>query len=287
MLDEITRIDISPEGIIAVSVTYHDKNLAANIANSFVEELNRFNTETAMTAGKKYRIFIEKRLEENKDSLTKAETALRAFQEKHRTIALEVEVESVIETIAALKSEIILLEVQKGAIGSASLSNPYTGNINKRLRELKKQLAKIEIGSETDKKNGFGVGFSIPLAELPELTLEYARLYRDVKVQEAVFELLAQQYEQAKIMEAKDTPTVQILDSAAPPEEKSYPQRTKITLLVLLASLFVSIGLVILRERFQKAKANKNAEILRWLAIFNQLMMEVKSLVNFKRKSGK
>jgi len=244
-LDEITKVDITPEGIVSISITYKDKYLATNIANSYVEELDKFNTQTATTVGKRYRIFIEKRLDETEDLLAKAEEMLREFQEKHRTVALDLEIQSAIETIAELKSQIILLEVKKGALVSSSqLNNPYLYNINKELREFKKQLSKLETGSNQDSKNGFGIGFSVPISKLPEVTLVYARLLRDVKVQEAIYELLIQQYEQAKIMELKDTPTVQFLDKAGVPERKSYPKRSLIVVFAFFLGVVVNIPLV-------------------------------------------
>lgn len=256
-LDGITNLSVSPEGIISVSVTYTNKYLAADIANAYAEELDKFNTESAMTVGKRYRIFIEKRLRGIEDSLTYAENALSDFQKKHRTIAFDIELRSAIETIAKLKSEVILLEVQKGAIRtSSSINNPYVGNINQKLRELKKQLAKIEIGSKVEKRDEFGIGFSVPLSKLPELSLEYARLFRNMKIQEVVYELVTQQYEQAKIMELKDTPTVQILDRAGPPEKRIFPVRRVITLVAFFCTFLLSVLYAFASEYFL-SKSNK------------------------------
>ncbi|MGB9721760.1 MAG: GumC family protein [bacterium] len=277
-LDEITRISITPEGIISIAVTYKNKYLATDIANAFVEELDKFNTETAMTTGKKYRIFIEQRLKATTDSLSKAEEALRKFQEQHRTVALDIEIENAIETIAKLKGEIILREIQKGAISSAGgLSNPYVTNIDQELRELKKQLSKIEFGTTDTARKEFGVGFSVPFARLPEISLEYARLLRDVKIQEAIYELLTQQYEQAKIMEAKDTPTVQFLDRASPPEKRSFPRRTLIVLFALLLSVFGSIPMIFLYEYLIDIKQNPTQH-KRAFAILSTLVNDLSRL---------
>jgi uncharacterized protein involved in exopolysaccharide biosynthesis len=255
MLDKITNIEVTGEGIISVSITYKNKYLAADIANSYIEELDKFNKETAMTTGKKYRIFIEERLKETADSLKNAEESLRNFQEKYRTTALDAEIQSAIETIAKLKSEIILREVQKGALSfENNINNPYIQNIEQELKELKKQLAKIEFGSRDTTKKEFGVGFSVPLSGLPEVYLEYARLLRNVKVHTTVYELLTQQYEQAKIMEAKDTPTVQFLDRASPPEKKSYPRRSAIVIFSFVASLLIGIFLACFLEYYQHLK---------------------------------
>lgn len=283
----ITQVIVSAEELISVAVTHKDKFLAAQIANTYFEELDRFNTKTAMTTGKKYRIFVEERLNQNSDTLAVNEEALRDFQEKHHTIALDAEIQSIIETIAELKSRIILLEVQKGAMASGSnLNNPYVYSIEKELRELRNQLAKIEFGSKKKDKKGFGVGFSIPLSELPEVSLEYARLLRDVKIQEAIYELLVQQYEQAKIMELKDTPTIQVLDYAVPPEKKSYPRRSIIIVTVFLIALVTGIALAFFFEYIEEMKG-KSEDYPRWKTIFLDLkndLLSVKQKLPFIRK---
>ena len=283
-LEEITTVEVSPEGIISVSVTYKNKYLATDIANSYIEELDRFNTVTTMTVGKKFRIFVEQRLTEAEDSLAKAEETLRNFQEKHRTVALDVEVESAIETIAQLKSQIILLEVQKGALYSSSqIDNPYLNNIDRELRELKKQLSRIEFGAESKDKKEFGVGYSVPFSELPALSLEYARILRDMKIQAAIFELLTHQYEQAKIMELKDTPTVQLLDIAEVPEKRSFPRRTLIVALTFIFSLFVNIPLVFLLEYLGdvKSKPDKHTIIVKFV---NDLSKDFNDLKSYSKK---
>jgi tyrosine-protein kinase Etk/Wzc len=283
-LDDITNIDISPEGIISIAVTNKDKYLATNIANSYVEELDRFNTETAMTTGKKYRIFIEKRLKESMDSLAQAENALKLFQEEHRTVALDVEVQSVIKTIAEIKSQIILLEVRKGALAASSnLNNPYLYNIDRDLSELRKQLSKIEFGKEKQRNTDFGVGFSIPFSQLPSVSLEYARLYREVKVQEVIYELLTQQFEQAKIMELKDTPSIQFLDTARVPEKKSSPKRTLYVFFAFFVSLFANILLVFMVEYLADVKAtpSQHSSII---IILESLVADINQLFQFIKK---
>ncbi len=282
-LDDITKVEVSPEGIISVAVTYKNKYLSTDIANSYIEELDRFNTETAMTVGKKYRIFVEERLKENIDTLAEAEEALRNFQEKHRTVALDAEIQSAIETIAKLKSEIILREIQKGAMASGQVRNPYIYSIDKELKELKKQLEKIEFGTKEKNKKEFGAGFSVPFSQLPEVSLEYARLLRNVKVQEAIYELLTQQYEQAKIMELKDTPTVQFLDKARIPEKRTWPKRTLIVIFAFFLSLFANIPLVFLLEYLADIKSNPQNHSFA-IRLASDLSKDTKDLKRFIKK---
>ena len=251
-LEKITNIEVSGEGIVSVSVIYKDKFLAADLANSYIDELDKFNKETAMTVGKRYRIFVENRLKESFDSLVQAEEAMRNFQETHKTVALDTEIETAIQTLAALKGQVIALEVRRGALSSsAQSSNPYLLEINKELRELEKQLNRIEIGKGKTTSE-FGAGFSVPFAKLPEVALEYARLLRDVEVQTAIYELLTEQYEQAKIMEVKDTPTVQFLDRAYPAERKTYPKRGAMVVFCAVSSVLVGIFLAYVIEYAQQ-----------------------------------
>jgi tyrosine-protein kinase Etk/Wzc len=271
MLTEITKIRVSPEGIISISITWLDRNIAADIANAYVDELDKFNTETAMTTSRKYRIFIEERLQATIDTLKQAEDLFRAFQEKHHTIALDVEIENAISTLAELRGQVILLEVQKGVLASTSnLNNPRLYEINKELKELKKQLSSIETGGTSSDTTSFGAGFSVPFSQLPEVSLEYIRLYRDVKIQETVYELLTQQYEQAKIMEVKDTPTVQVLDRASPPERKSVPKRKQIVILAAFFGLICGVCVSFAMEWFEQLKS-RSQDYLMLVNMYNQL----------------
>ena len=282
-LDEITDIEVTPEGIIAVDVTYKNKQLAVDIANSYIEELDKLNKEVTMTTGKKYRIFVEERLKESQDSLAEAEKALKDFQEKNLTISLEEEMVSVIQTIAELKSRIILLEVRKGAIAAYShVNNPYLIEIDSELKQLKSQLAEIEFGTGEIKKKEFGAGFAVPLAQLPNVYLEYLRLFREVKIQEAIFELLTQQYEQAKIMEQKDTPTVQFLDIASPPEKRSFPRRTFIVVFAFALSIVFNILLAFTIDYVNDVKNNPKSHKV-FVSTFTYIaddIRKIKEIVN-------
>lgn len=276
-LDGITRITILPEGIITVSVTYHDRQLAARIANAYVEELDRFNKETAMTMGKRYRMFIEEQVEETKNAVLMAQEALQRFQSEHKTVALEQELESAIEGVAQIKGQIVALEVRRNVImSSAAPNSPLLRDIDRQLSELKRQLTAIEFGGGA--REGFGAGSSIAFADMPELYLQYAGLMREVKIQEAIYEVLMQQYEQARIMEAKDTPTVQVLDAAGPPEERSFPRRKRIVLIAFVASIMIGIGVAIFLERMRVARKQQDADFLRWRAILATARQDIANI---------
>ena len=131
----------------------------------------------------------------------------------------------------------------------------------------------------------FGAGFSIPFARLPAVGLELARLTREAAIQEAVFELLTQQYEQAKIVEVRDTPTVQVLDRAVPPERKSYPPRRKIVVVGFVLSVFVGTGAAFFLEHVEKLQGRPK-EYEEWIGMGGQIKADIEEFKNrlFRRR---
>ena len=279
-LEERTAIEITPEGIISVSVTEKTPELATRIANSFVEELDRFNREVNMTVGKKNRLFLEERLETVKNDLQAAEESLQVFQEYHKTISLSNEMSAAIDVIANIKAQIMADEVQLGMLNRySSRNNPELTRLQNEIAQLKNKKREIE---KTGKdKDGFGAGFSIPFTKLPEVSLELARRKRDLSVQGGLYNLLTQQYEQAKIMEVRDTPTVQVLDIATPPEKRSFPKRKKIVIFAFLFSFFFGIGLSF---SFEYLESKKPEEVREWENIFDVIKMDFKRMSRFRKK---
>ncbi len=276
-----TRVGVSPEGMISVFVTASSPMLAATIANTFIDELDKFNRETAMTVGKRQRIFLEERLRTVENSLADAENALREFQEKYRTVSLTDELIQAIEAAAQLKAEIITKEIRLGVLRKyATEDNPQVKRLRSEITEVRKKLGRMEYGDDpkSDKQSTeFGAGFSIPFAELPAVGLELARLTRDARIQEEIYALLTEQYEQAKIAEVKDTPTVQILDKAVPPERRSSPQRKKMVVVAGILSLFVGVGMAFFLEYLEGLK-DRPDEYRDWKEIFGHLLHDLKSI---------
>ena len=99
--------------------------------------------------------------------------------------------------------------------------------------------------------DGFGVGFAVSFADLPEVAAEFLARYRDLRIQEEAYALLYQQYEYAKIMEARDTPTTTVLDHAVPPEKRSFPKRTRLVALVFLFGLVAGVSFALVMEYFR------------------------------------
>jgi tyrosine-protein kinase Etk/Wzc len=235
-LAEATKIKVSDEGVVEVSVEAPKPKLAADIANAYIEELDRFLKESNMSRGKNMRLFIEKRLATAAEELRAAQESLRVFQERHRVVALDEETKAVIDAYATLKAELLKKEMELGVAQEVSSpENFYVMRIKREIEEFKRQLADIESGRSRGK--GFGAGFAVPFSRLPAVSAEYARRLRDYRVQEEIYALLVQQYEQAKILEARDTPTITVLDYARVPERRSFPKRKVIVGLAFILSL--------------------------------------------------
>ncbi|KYK32161.1 MAG: hypothetical protein AYK18_16215 [Theionarchaea archaeon DG-70] len=268
---------MSSEGIVSISVTVPTRELSAEIANTFVE----VNRETTMTMGKRQRVFLEERLREVEQSLSEAENALKSFQEKHRTVSLTEELTQAIEAAARLKAEIVAREIRLGVLKRyATEDNPQITQLSSEIGEFRRELRKMEYGGGSKQEASsleFGAGFSVPFAKLPEVGLELARLMRETKIQEGVYALLTQQYEQAKIAEVKDTPTIQILDRAVPPERRSFPQRRRIVMIAGILSLFAGVGVAFFMQYLEGLKTRPE-EYKDWRTMLDQIVRDLKSI---------
>lgn len=244
------RVQVSKqkkEEIIVVAVDDEDPEKAAAMANAFVEELDRVNKNVVMTSGKKARIFIEKRLDEATSLLSKTEEDIRSFQERNKVFKLEEQSKAMIEAIGAVKGQLIAKEVALQTLLSyASASNPEVKLLKTEIAELKSKLKELDEGGAEHGKDIF-----IPSAKIPSISLKYVRFLRDAKFEETLFQLLTQQYEMARIQEAKDSPTVQVLDVAVPPQEKSRPKRAFIVLASTFTAGLLAVFLAFVSERLQ------------------------------------
>ncbi len=244
-LREATTVKVGKDGIIGVSVEDRDPNRAAILANGYVDELQQMTQVFAVTEASQRRLFFEKQLLLSKQSLGDTEIAMKQLQEKTGIIQLDAQAKLVIGTAAQLKAQIAMKEVELGAQRTFSTGdNPDYIRSQQMLAGLRSQLAKVETGTVTSSK-------------VPEAGLEYMRKVRDLKYAETVYELLAKQFEVAKIDEAKQSSVIQVLDRALVPEKKSKPHRSMIVFLSSVVGGFFAILWVFSTEAFQNAKKHE------------------------------
>jgi tyrosine-protein kinase Etk/Wzc len=269
MLAQMTTISAGRDGIITIDVDDRDPERAAALANAYVEELEKVNEKIAVTEAGQRRLFFEKQLQHARDALADAEIALKETQEETGLIKLEDQGRAIIEAIAQLRSQIAAKEVQIGAMRSyATDANPALLHARRELGALHAQLRKMEGGS------GTGSEVLVASGRVPEAGLQYLRKLRDVKYQEAVLEVLAKQYEVARLDEARDASLIQPLDVAVVPERKSKPRRSLIVVLAFLGGLLMSLLLLVVREvgdamRHDPEETRRLAELQRHLRLRN------------------
>lgn len=249
-LEKRSSISHGRDGIITIQFEDEDRKLAAAVANGYVEELYKLTQTLAVTEAGQRRLFLEKQLRLTRDGLAEAEVALKRTQETTGLIKLDDQGRAIIEAVANLRAQIAAKEVQASAMRAfATSSNPEYYRVQQEIVGLRHELSRLERSNVPGKGDIF-----IPTGKVPEAGLEYLRRLREVKYYETVFELLAKQFEIAKIDEARDASIVQVLDRAIEPEKKSRPYRARIVIvtavLALLAALLIAL-LLDLRERMR------------------------------------
>jgi len=239
-MTKIARFSVSKQGIISVAVELRDRKLAASVANAYVEELDRINQEKSVSRAKNSRIYIESQLEETNIKLKTAAKELAEFQQKNKAVSLQDQMKASIQQAGELKGQIIAKEVQIGVmLQTMKQLNPLVIRAQKELEELSRRYRELQYGdASAEKSEG---EFYLPFTDVPEIGLKLAELTREVKIQETVWELLNQQYYQAKIEEARNTPTVQVLDYAEPPVIPSSPKKKVLVIVFGLLSILLTI----------------------------------------------
>ena len=249
----VTVIAAGKDGMINIDVDDQNPKRAADLANAYVEELMKLTQVLAVTEASQRRLFFERQLGQARESLAKAEAAARGAMQSGGLMQVEGQGRTLVETTASLRGQITVKEVQIGSMRSfATDRNPDMRMAQQELDTLKYELARLEgVGTSAHTKTGADRS-----PNKAGSGIDSVRLLRDVKYQETVYELLAKQFELAKIDEAKESTVVQVLDKAIEPDRKSKPKRLMIVLLATLAALFVGVIGAFVREALVKAKAD-------------------------------
>ena len=250
-----TKITTMPEGVISVEVIDKDPQMAADIANSYVPHLERLAVKLGAGAISRQRQFIAEQLAKAEIKLRDSEDALKRFQEKYRAVSITQQSSNAISAAAQIKGEIIAAEVQlEGLKDFAKESHPDVIKLNRRIKELKQQLADAQYSSGLELPSVDGdTGHTqkeiyLPISKVPRLGLEMKRLTREVTIQETVYSLLNQELERAKIAEVRDTLVVQVLDRAVPPTQRFKPARGRIVMMSGMVSIIGGVFFVFALE---------------------------------------
>ncbi|HEX7285313.1 MAG TPA: Wzz/FepE/Etk N-terminal domain-containing protein [Candidatus Angelobacter sp.] len=253
------------DGLVRIAVEDHSPERAAEMANGYVEEYRAISARLAITEASQRRLFFEQQLEQAKSNLATAEETLKTAEQKTGMIQLDSQTKALIESVAKLKAEIATQEVLIRSMSSyATAKNPDLQRAREQLAALQEQLRALA-GSKAD----VNADVIVPRGKLPEAGLDYVRKLRDVKYYELIFELLAKQFEMAKLDEAREGAVIQVVDPAVPPDRKSFPKVSIIVPAVSISWVLLAIFGILLREGIARAK--KRPEDLQRLQMLKTL----------------
>jgi len=257
-------VDDKKSGVITLIFTDTDPVRARDIAQGYLDELNKLVNQTNTSSAHQERLFIEKRLKGAQSDLEKAQQRMGEFSSTHSTIDIKEQTRAMVDAASRLQAQLIVEQS-----GLDSLRQTYgDGNVRVRSAEarisvLQSEIRKMSGSSKAlppDDNDTFAGADAVsgshsnelypPLRQLPRLAVPYADLYREVRVQETVYELLTQQLEMARIQEAKDVPVVSVIDAPGIPEKKSFPPRLLLALLLTMIAVIVTAVLVLIQLRW-------------------------------------
>ncbi|MDZ7315365.1 MAG: Wzz/FepE/Etk N-terminal domain-containing protein [candidate division KSB1 bacterium] len=254
VLAKNTSIEINEDNTISVSVqvktpffsskrkTEEARILCADIANYYISKMDSVNRLVRSEKARRTRLFLERRYLQNLEDLHRAEEEFKDFQNKYGMIEIEEQTKAIISSLSQLKAMLMVKEVEASVVSlDKNRDHPDVKRVMKEVEELKKKYNELKNKSERDFSLINESDPFIPLGNIPDIGIQYLRLYREVKIQEMVQEFLYPQYEQAKIQEEKDTPTIQVLDPAVPPELKTKPKRVLMVIGSMLAAFFIYV----------------------------------------------
>ena len=248
------------DGLIRLSVEDHDPARAAELANGYIDEYRKLSATLAITEASRRRLFFEQQLVQTKDNLTAAENAMTQTQQSTGVLQIDSQARTLIESAAVLRAQVAAKQVQiQGMRAYAAEDNPDLVLAKQELAALQSQLARI-----ASSPNDPGSDINLSKGRVTQAGMEYLRRYRELKYQETVYELLAKEFEVAKLDEAREGSIVQVVDPAVPPDKKSSPHRLFIILGTTIVAFMFAIFWLSLRQRFRMAsKLPENRHRLR------------------------
>jgi uncharacterized protein involved in exopolysaccharide biosynthesis len=226
--------------IVSIAVTDRSPQRAAAMAQAYVEELNRLVAELSTSSARRERIFLEGRLQAVSQDLEVAEKEFSQFASKNTAIDIKEQGKAMVDAAATLQGHLIAAQSElEGLRQIYSDNNVRVRAVKARIDELEHQLEKIGGKGESTSSLSVQQADSLypSIRRLPLLGVQFADLYRRTKVQEAVFETLTKEYELAKVQEAKEIPTVKVLDAANIPDKRSFPPRV----LIIFVGIFLGL----------------------------------------------
>ena len=261
------RTDLSIDrksGILTIQVTDHDPKRATAMAQEYVAQLNNVVTQLNTSSAHRERMFLEARLEQVKTELESAEGDFSKFASKNAAIDIKEQGKAMVEAAAVLEGQLIAAQTElQGLRQIYADQNIRVQTMQARVDELRRQILKMSGKQEPDGALPLKEDELYPsIRKLPLLGVTYADLFRRMKVEETVFETLTQQYEMAKVQEAKEVPSVKMLDPAELPEKKVFPPRTLLFFLGEIIALAIGAGWISGTDGWDKIDSQHPGKVL-------------------------
>jgi tyrosine-protein kinase Etk/Wzc len=247
------------DGLIHIRFQDRDPKRAAELANAYVEEFRKLSEHLAITEASHRRLFFQQQLEQSKDALARAEETLKQTQQKTGLIQLDAQSRALIETAAAIRAQITAKEVQIKSLETfATSENHELVQAQEELASLQAHLQKL-VGSDESGE----AGLIVPKGQVTVAGLEYIRALRDVKYYETIFQILARQFELAKLDEARQGAVIQVVDPAVVPDVRSFPNRELIVGAATVIGFFVGLAAALLEAfyAFWKTHADRDKKL--------------------------
>lgn len=255
-LESNTFVVAGKDGLITIDVEDESQARVALLANAYTEELIRLTGTFAVTEAGQRRMFYERQLEQAKNRLAEAEASLKGRLDTHGVVSVDASSKAIVETVSRLRAQVSAKEIQINSMAAfVTPSNPDYLRAEQELSSLRAELAKLE--------NGQPGGLVEEKAGKDSEGLKSIKVFRDVKYYEMLYELLAKQYEIARLDESKDSSLIQVLDKAAEPERRFKPQRTVIVIATAFVALLLAVAYAFLSESKRKMLSSQTGR-LKW-----------------------
>lgn len=260
VLGKLDADEDSKSGIVSVACIDKDPQRAADLANAFVDELQKKLRELALSDTLENKAFFETQLIQAQQELQEAEEAMIAYQQSSGIIAFEAQTQSLIASISSLRNQIATKNVEITTLSS------YTRKDNPRLRlaqtqldAMNKELRRLEEEQRRSdtRRSALSGDLISSLSQLPELGLEYQRKVRDLRFATAKYELMFRQYENAKLSEAGEFSALSIVDRATPPDWRYGPRRTRMVIIATMAGGALSVFLAFLFAHIRAVRESR------------------------------
>jgi capsule polysaccharide export protein KpsE/RkpR len=250
------RTDISLDrksGILTIQVIDNNPKRASAMAQEYVAQLNDVVTQLNTSSAHRERVFLQERLEQVKSDLESSEKDFSEFASKNATIDIKEQGKAMVDAAAIVEGQWIAAQTElQGLRQIYADQNVRVRTAQARVNEFHRQLLKMGGKQESEVGDSSKDDSLYPsIRKLPLLGVTYADLYRQTKVEESVFETLTQQDEIAKVQEAKEVPSVKVLDAADIPEKKIFPSRILFILIGALLATVIGVNWVSAADRWK------------------------------------